>query len=69
MFQSYSFIGVATLKVRVPAQAGGEGGTNMITVEVKLADPAIKLQEIIASKLNVSFEKYANKYYSKNNSK
>lgn len=30
----------------------------MITVEVKLADSAKKLQELIASKLNVSMEKY-----------
>ena len=48
------FQGIATLKVRVPVQTGG---TNMITVEVKLADSTKKLQEIISQKLNVPSEK------------
>lgn len=43
-----NFVGIATLKVRVPSKANG---TKMLCLKVKLTDSAKNLQEMIAAKL------------------
>lgn len=47
----YAQCGLATLKVRVPAQLGG---TQLVTVNVKLSDSGHVLQESVSKELDVT---------------